>query len=381
MLCPQNGRVFFKVTGLTKHSPSYSAAKPGASSAKSGASFRSWAALVRLPNVFTVIADVTAAFCLVVGGHGGRASDLVHRTETTIGLALAAMAGVALYWGGMILNDLFDVKRDIRSRRARPLTTRAISVSQARAVAIGLLLLGILFPIGIASLSPSVDPIAAWTPAIVSVMIVVCIVLYDGPLKRKPVAPILMGGCRLLSFLLGATAATAVNVDETGRFAIIALGDPVWGDVRCVTLAFAVGMGTYITGITTFGRREAVGDRTIHLPVGLVLMTIGAGLIAFSPRLGRIDGERSWTDSWSVDPVWIFPAAIGLMVATTIFQGVRAATNPSPIAIQSTIRSALLAIIPIAAAITMLGVGATPAIAVFAMMLPSTWLAQRFRMT
>lgn len=363
--------------------------KPSATQADSTTPLKSWAALVRLPNAFTIIADVTAAFCLVLGGHGfggphWRANASAENAEIISVLALVVLAGVSLYWGGMILNDVFDVKRDVRARRGRPLTTRAISVSTARAAAGSLLMLGVVLAVGIAVVTSAGDLGRSWTPVFISILLVACIYLYDGPLKRKPVAPLIMGACRVLSFLLGATAATAViGSDETLEFATIALGDPVMADIRRVTLAFALGMGTYIAGITTFGRREAIGDRTIHLPLGLVLMFVGACLVAFAPRMGSVDlmNNLSWVNAWSVDPVVIFPVAVMMMVATTIFNGRKAASRPSPIAIQSTIRSALLAIIPIAAAITMLGVGAKPAIAVFALMLPSTWLAQKFRMT
>ncbi len=59
----------------------------------------SWAQLVRLPNVFTVIADVSAAFLLVA-----------HGPVPISRFALIVLAGIALYWAGMILNDVFDVR-------------------------------------------------------------------------------------------------------------------------------------------------------------------------------------------------------------------------------------------------------------------------------
>lgn len=351
-----------------------------------------WATLVRLPNVFTIIADVTAAFCVVLGGYGWRTGEVADDAQIWIALVLAILSGVSLYWGGMVLNDVFDVRRDLRARRGRPLANRSISVSTARAVAWALLILGVVFAAGIGWVSPADQPLVAtgdatsrlWTPAVISLLLVACIYLYDGPLKRTPVAPMVMGGCRMLSFLLGATAASAIiGSFGSSEFADIALGDPIFADIRRVTLTFAVGMGTYITGITTFGRREAIGDRTIHLPIGLVLMMAGAVLVAFAPRMAGFGPHQGfqWTKAWSVDPVWTFPAAIFLMVATTIMNGRKAVVSPSPMAIQLTIRSALMAIIPVAAAMTMLGLGAKPAIAVFALILPSTWLAQRFRMT
>jgi len=355
-------------------------------------SWMNWASLVRFPNVFTIIADVTAAFCVVLGGYGWRMGEVADDTRIGFSLVLAVLSGVCLYWGGMVLNDVFDVRTDLRARRGRPLAQRSISISTARGVAWGLLVLGVVFAAGIGWVSQAGAMVGAaddaapmvWKPAMISLLLVAFIYLYDGPLKRTPIAPIVMGGCRMLSFLLGASSASvAIGSSGSSEFASIALGDPIVADFRRVTLTFAIGMGTYIAGITTFGRRESIGDRTIHLPIGLILMMTGAVLVAFAPRMAGFGPHEGfqWTKAWNVDPVWIFPAAIFLMVATTIMNGRKAVVSPSPMAIQSTIRSALMAIIPIAAAITMLGLGATPAIAVFALILPSTWLAQKFRMT
>lgn len=344
--------------------------------------WKSWAALVRLPNVFTIIADVAAAFCLVLGGNGYRPGALEGFPFPIGVFGLAIASGISLYWGGMVLNDVFDVKRDIRARRGRPLTTRDVSVGTARIVGIGLLILGVLLALVIGL--TGAPTITSWVPALVSALLVIAIVLYDGPLKRTPVAPLVMGACRVLSFLLGATAATVAIGDNANiAFADIALGRPLLFDIRAVAVTFALGMGTYIAGITTFGRREAIGDRTIHLPIGLVMMFFGAILIATAPMVGGTGtkGDASWRDVWQIDPVFVFPAAIFLMVAATLINGRRAARNPSPKSIQATIRSGLLAIIPLAAAITMLALGAIPAVGVFALMFPSAWLSKRFRMT
>ena len=80
-----------------------------------------WAQLVRLPNVFTVLADVSAAFLLV---HHGPAP--------IIRFILVALAGVALYWAGMILNDVFDVDQDRVQRPQRPIPAGLISLGASQ---------------------------------------------------------------------------------------------------------------------------------------------------------------------------------------------------------------------------------------------------------
>ena len=91
-----------------------------------------WAQLVRLPNVFTVIADVGAAFLLVAGG-----PYPINR------LVLILLSGVTLYWAGMILNDVFDIDRDRQERPSRPLAAGNISLAAAKRAGWILWLLGV----------------------------------------------------------------------------------------------------------------------------------------------------------------------------------------------------------------------------------------------
>ena len=80
-----------------------------------------WAQLVRLPNVFTVLADVGAAFLLVA-----------HGPQPAGRFVVVLLAGVALYWGGMILNDVFDVQQDIEERPSRPIPAGHIGLGSAQ---------------------------------------------------------------------------------------------------------------------------------------------------------------------------------------------------------------------------------------------------------
>ena len=66
--------------------------------------------LVRLPNLFTAAADPLAGW-LLVGGDLGEAR----------GWGPLVASGVALYAGGMVLNDVFDYEVDRLERPGRPL--------------------------------------------------------------------------------------------------------------------------------------------------------------------------------------------------------------------------------------------------------------------
>jgi len=321
--------------------------------------------------------------------YGTRVRDPLAGTELTpgagvpltawpISLLFAWASVVCLYWAGMILNDVFDVRSDRRARPDRPLARRAIGLSTARWAGWGLLAAGVVLSawFSLAATVTEFGPAAtvAALPTGVAILLAVCIVAYDGPGKRTVSAPLWMGACRMLSFLLGATAGLA-SIPPAYEVAS-ALGAPVVSGIPLVVFALALGMGVYITGITWFARQEASGGTRLGLSAGWILMLVGSALLAFSPWLGSVNAAV-----WKIDVRWVYPFAVAIMLAPTLVNGRRALAAPSPAAVQGTVRSALLAIIPIAAAIAMIGVGASAALPIFALLIPSQWLSRRFAMT
>src|SRR6266852_4753634 len=83
------------------------------------ADWRAYAQLVRLPNVFTAMADI------VLGWLGARATGTPDTRWPGFALLLAASA--CLYSGGMVWNDFFDVEQDRRERPYRPLPSGRIT--------------------------------------------------------------------------------------------------------------------------------------------------------------------------------------------------------------------------------------------------------------
>ncbi len=312
----------------------------------------SWSQLVRLPNVFTVIADVSAAFMLVA-----------HGPTPVTRFIVVVLAGITLYWAGMILNDVFDREKDAVERPSRPIPSGQVSLKHASGAGWGLLVLGVALATA-SGFVPAVDRAgidypATLVPGIVAVVLAVLIVLYDGPLKKTPLAAVAMGGCRVLSFLLGASP--VVVLDE-GMFPKYLLG-------------IALGFGTYIMGITTMARREATGGRSPHLVNGLVVTVVGSALLAFAPRLA----ERPM--DWHVPAVDMFPLLIGMIALPVVLRGIRLLGDPSPGKIQATIRAGILSMIPLAAAFAFLGAGPTWGLVVFALVVPAIVLSMRLRVT
>src|SRR5262249_19642124 len=77
---------------------------------------RTYAQLVRLPNLPTALADI----CL-----GALATQALPGHWAAFGLLLAASA--CLYSGGMVWNDFFDLEQDRRERPFRPLPSGRVS--------------------------------------------------------------------------------------------------------------------------------------------------------------------------------------------------------------------------------------------------------------
>ena len=306
-----------------------------------------WAQLVRLPNVFTVLADVSAAFLLV----SGSAAPVSRFT-------CAVLAGVALYWAGMILNDVFDVERDRQERSNRPIPSGQISLPQARSAGWGLLVLGVVLA-AISGYLPSELP-PTWLPAAVGLALAVMIVAYDGPLKQTPVAPAAMGACRVLSFLLGASPCLETTADPL---------------IPKYLVAIALGFGVYVMGITTMARREATGGPSLNLPTGLLVTIVGVVILALAPRLEPNPA------GWHVSPVRVFPIMIGMIAFPVVVRGLRAINDPTPVRIQTTIKVGVLTIIPLAASFACLGAGPAWGVTIFVLVIISTGLAAQFRVT
>src|SRR4051794_23744960 len=116
-------------------------------------SFLAYARLVRLPNVFTAMADIALAALFL--------NALPDHLPTFLLLLLASSC---LYCGGMVWNDYFDLEQDSRERPFRPLPSGKVSLRAAAALGTLLLLAGV----GLAALAGALgDPFRA-LPAVLA---------------------------------------------------------------------------------------------------------------------------------------------------------------------------------------------------------------------
>ena len=164
--------------------------------------WRAYLQLMRVPNVFTAVADVTMGFLFV--------SYRLERWPTYLMLVLAS---ASLYLAGMVLNDVFDVEQDRRERPARPIPSGRVPIGPARRLGFALLASGVVSGWAAGLLGEVAEP---WRVGGVATLLALLVVWYDATLKRTPFGPLAMGGCRLLNVLLGMTAARRCLVTPSG---------------------------------------------------------------------------------------------------------------------------------------------------------------------
>ena len=144
--------------------------------------------LFRIPNVFTVPPDIIVGF-LAVSIYLG--SSIGYSTSDLVTLIFSS---IFLYIGGLVLNDLFDIKVDRLERPNRPLPSGKIRKGKAVQITVLLFSLGLV----LASLVNS-------TAFGISLLLIVGIVGYNYKIKNGYFRPYLMAAIRALNVIYGAS--------------------------------------------------------------------------------------------------------------------------------------------------------------------------------
>lgn len=289
-----------------------------------------WLQLLRLPNVFTAVADITMGYVVT---HG--------ELEPYLNYGLLVTTSCLLYLSGMVLNSVFDAEVDAREQPERPIPSGRVSLRAATAVGWGMLTVGIAIAW---LLSWNVND---WRPGVIATLLSSCIVLYDGALKGTRFAPLLMGECRFLNVLLG-----------------MSLMIVPWGRAE---LLIAAGIGIYIVGVTVFARTDATVSARSRLVSGFVVLLSGIAILTGIPWL---TGERPPLQvplaGWYL--LWI---AIALITARRCIMAI---FEPSPPRVQAAVRHCVLSLIVLNAAICVGFAGPYWGFAVIALLFPTMLL-------
>ena len=319
---------------------------------ESASPLQSYLELLRLPNVFTAIADVAMGFFFVQAGWAF--SDDGQHSLLPIGLwtiGLLAAASALLYTAGMVLNNVFDVELDREEQPYRPLPSGRIALGSARWLGWQLLTLGIMLASGAAVVLGKYPParsdnfVISWLPAIVAAALAVLIVLYNAGLKRTPLGPVAMGGCRMLNVLLGMSV--------------------LRGAWRIEHWAVAGGIGMYVAGVTWFARDDARRSDRRQLTAATLVMLAGVGLVGSLPWLtDQLRVLQVQPDLW----LWL----IALLAIFVLARCAPAIAEPSPGPVRAAVRRSITALIFLDATACYAGAGPFYAIAVAVLVVPAT---------
>jgi 4-hydroxybenzoate polyprenyltransferase len=292
--------------------------------------------LVRLPNVFTALADVAMGFLFTQPVGGERWGVFVF---------LLAASGV-LYSAGMMLNDVYDRAIDARERPAPPLPSGRIDAGWAKRLAFGMLGLGVLCGILASVLARDLRPL------VVSAALANAVVLYDGVLKATPLGPVAMSACRGLNVLLGMSAAPQA-----------------WDAVHAL---IAAAIAVYIIGVTWFARTEAKTSSRVSLTLATLVILAGPALLLRVPShvaVGELAAPLEMEpERW--DLMW------AALIALIAWRCVRAIARPTPANVQSAVRHCILSLIVLDAAIVVAVREVPWALAILALLIPAMFLGR-----
>lgn len=310
----------------------------------SNSKLQAYLELLRLPNVFTAIADVMMGYWFVTWSPIRK--DLPPAEFGT--LLLLGLASSCFYLAGMVLNDYFDRNKDMRERPTRPIPSRRVPESAALWMGSELVIIGVV-------ISWLVSFIAA-TPltGMVALALAFAVISYDGFLKRTWLGPIGMGACRTLNILMGMTAAGAGLLSAYSTVHYVVAG----------------GIGIYVVGITWFARTEASESHRTHLLASLLLMLVGITTLATFPNLlppsETLVATRMnvWYAFWS------------LIALQIIWRCSRAIFRPSPEHVQFAVKTCLLSLIVLDATITFAVQGQDKALLLLALLIPTLFLGR-----
>lgn len=294
-------------------------------------SLRPYLQLVRLPNVFTALADI----CL-----GALATGALPERWGTFVLLLLASA--CLYSGGMVWNDYFDLEQDRRERPQRPIPSGRVSRTVAARLGAGLLAVGLVC----AGLSGWRAEGQRWLPVVLAGLLVSAILLYDAWLTRTWAGPVGMGSCRFLNVLLGFTVADA---DWLGVYP-------------------AMVVGVYVIGITWFARTEARHSQRAALGSAAAVM-LAALLLALPLPVLPAD---------SIGPRPTSPLFPYLLVALGFLVGIpagHAIAQPTPARVQAAVKRAIFGLVVLDALLASALAG-TIGLAILALLLPALYLGR-----
>jgi 4-hydroxybenzoate polyprenyltransferase len=294
---------------------------------------RAYLQLVRVPNVFTAMADILLGFLFT---H--------EQLQPWPLFALLLGSSTLLYLSGMVLNDYFDRDVDARERPERPIPSGRIAARTALNLGLAMLAGGIALGWVATVLSGDMRP------GIVASLLAVAVLSYDSFAKKTPLGPLVMGACRTLNVLLG-----------------MSVSAQPWQTIHWVV---AAGVGVYIVGVTVFARSEARVSGRAQLLLGTAVLLGGIGLLITIPEWATGD---EWPPVRVPDRWLVFWIAIAALIG---WRCLRAVATPMPMYVQLAVRNCIFALVILDAGAVLAVQDRMWAIAILALLAPTILLGR-----
>lgn len=209
------------------------------------------AELMRLSNAPTVVSNVTAGACLA----GALDEPSPATGSVPITLALATAAALLLYVGGMIMNDVADVRIDRTERPGRPIPSGRVSLRVAAMLAATCFVIAWILA-----------RVTTEDAAFFALLIGVLAHVYDFIHTRTRWSVVLLGLCRAGLYIL---AAAAFSQPSPGANA----------DVPWPVLIGGAGLGIFIVGFSLIARHEARRGARASLGAGAAITLLAVAAV------------------------------------------------------------------------------------------------------
>ena len=295
---------------------------------------RPYLQLMRLPAVFTAMADILLGFLMT---HSSLLVD-----DCPLPFCLLLLSSSSLYLAGMIFNDVFDRFVDAKQRPSRPIPSGQVSTPTAVKLGVGLLVTGVVAAIFV-----------GLNAVLVAVILIAAIFAYDGLLKKTFFGPAAMGVCRFLNVMLGCSA--------------LSLSSEIWTAPK---IYVAAALGIYIVGVTWFARQESEQSDRRQLGIGVVILNAGlCGLLYLA--INEEHGVGGQAAFMRVASAWFIIAMVINRPVT------KALLTPSPQRVKLAVRTMIQWLILLDATLIYAATGEPIyAIATAALLGPTLWVGR-----
>lgn len=287
--------------------------------------------LIRPANIATAVADILAGIAI-----SGILWTAPFEGKMIINILLLGLSTKGLYGGGIVFNDVFDIKIDKLERPERPLPKGLISIQSATIYGILLLSIGIISAF-----------LVNQTAGTIAILTSISALVYDKWGKNHTwLGPPNMGLCRGLNLLLGISILPQI-VFELWYLAFVPI--------------------IYISAITMISRGEVHGSSKTPLQVAAFLYLLVISLILL----------------FSYDRGTFFPAVLFLLAFSYfVFKPLlKAIVEPSALLIRKSVKAGVIALVLMNASWAA-AAGSLPLALIITALLPfSIWLSRRFSVT